>query len=142
MKRLLTALLVASLLSGCTTTHSRRLSAIPPSPDQQVAGDIIGVVLRDGTEVEFTGHGEIDPAGFVIGRIPTDDYAGLPEGASATRTVRYPMNEVENLVVDRTGRKVTAESALIAIAVVGLLCYLFAKSMEDFLVFNMPMNIS
>jgi len=119
MKRLLATLLIASLATGCATTHRRVQSAPTTRPEDNQS--ITGVILLDGTEIAFTGHGELDPAGFVLGRVPLDGYTGLAPGAEATRTVRYPMTEIDQLVLDEKEKKADAVGiVLLVVAAVGL----------------------
>ena len=93
MKRLISGVLIACLIGGCTTVNRRSMRAAPSDPGA-LEGTIVGVVLAGELTVEFAEPGRLHADGSVCGR---------PTASAATAC--YEAGEIQSLFVEESHRK-------------------------------------
>ena len=93
MKRLISGMLIACLIGGCTTVNRRALCEAPSDPGG-LEGAIVGVVLAGELTVEFAEPARLHADGSVCGR-----------PATSNRTACYEAGEVEGLLVEESHRR-------------------------------------
>lgn len=103
MRKLVALGLVMVLSSGCySTMRSSRLAVAPP-PVGAAQERLSGLVLKDGTQVRFTGPAVLGADGSVSGRI-TVDYPAL-KSATAIRHVTYRAADIARYEIATEQRK-------------------------------------
>ena len=93
MRKLIASVLLLTVTVGCTTTTRARVAGAPPAPGSKDARQVTGLVLQDGTEVEFRVPAELRPDGSVMGSVPAE-YTGALEDARAYRLAVYEADQI------------------------------------------------
>lgn len=124
MRKLIASVLLLTVTVGCTTTKAR-VAGAPPAPGSADAAQVTGLVLLDGTEVEFQGPAELRSDGSVMGSARVE-YTGEIEGARSYRLATYEADQIVAYELEPEKRVDAGKTALWTLVGLGAAYGLFS----------------